>query len=623
MNLVQAQDRIKILEQKLEEVAKTSPGLNEKVEISVNEVRIQEFLRGLANSNGVNLAVAPDLNIGVINNFSDETLANILVYLCKEYELDIDFTGSILSIKKYNAPLVPIVKEIKPLKVSYRDSLLTLELEQDTLEKVIKKITQLTTNNVILAPDIRNKQVRGYYYQLPVKKALENMAYSNGLALTEKEKGIYIIGKPEEHEKKSTNSKTSQNNRSSSRGSRYSKSGQSSGRGFDLVVEEGLISLDAKNASVSDIINELSRELDINYFQFSDLSGSITANINNKPFDDLLSHLLQETKYTYKKEGDIYVMGERNAEGLRDLKVVKLQHRSVDDIVSSIPSEIKEGVEVHEFKELNSIILSGYSAQITEIENFISQIDQIVPVVLIEVILLDIRKGKSITTGITAGFGDSSVTGGGTLLPGVDFIFSSSSINQFLGNISAGTPINLGTVTPDFYLGLSAIDNTDNAKVRSMPKLATLNGHAANLSIGSTRYYSIETQNLVGTQNPVVNSTVQYNSVQANLSVNIEPVVSGNDQVTLDIDVQISDFIGDPPANAPPPSATSSFQSMIRVKNDEMIVLGGIERIEKSESGTGIPYLSRIPILKWFFSSKSKSKNETVSIIFIKPTIVY
>ena len=54
-----------------------------------------------------------------------------------------------------------------------------------------------------------------------------------------------------------------------------------------------------------------------------------------------------------------------------------------------------------------------------------------------------------------------------------------------------------------------------------------------------------------------------------------------------------------------------------------MIVLGGLERTEKSENGSGVPFLSRIPIIKWLFSSREKANNKVVTIVFIKPTIIY
>jgi type IV pilus assembly protein PilQ len=87
--------------------------------------------------------------------------------------------------------------------------------------------------------------------------------------------------------------------------------------------------------------------------------------------------------------------------------------------------------------------------------------------------------------------------------------------------------------------------------------------------------------------------------------------------------VSISNFTSNTPINQPPPTSTSKFESIIRVHNEDMVVLGGIERNTKSETGSGVPFLSRIPILKWLFSSRKKSNSKVVSIVFIKPTIIY
>ena len=54
-----------------------------------------------------------------------------------------------------------------------------------------------------------------------------------------------------------------------------------------------------------------------------------------------------------------------------------------------------------------------------------------------------------------------------------------------------------------------------------------------------------------------------------------------------------------------------------------MILLGGLDEAEKSNAGTGTPFLARIPIIKWFFSSRKKKKSKSKLHIFIKPTVYY
>jgi type IV pilus assembly protein PilQ len=58
------------------------------------------------------------------------------------------------------------------------------------------------------------------------------------------------------------------------------------------------------------------------------------------------------------------------------------------------------------------------------------------------------------------------------------------------------------------------------------------------------------------------------------------------------------------------------------VNNGETVVLGGILTKNEGESESGVPLLSKIPILGWLFKKKSKFENQAELMIFITPTIV-
>ena len=99
-------------------------------------------------------------------------------------------------------------------------------------------------------------------------------------------------------------------------------------------------------------------------------------------------------------------------------------------------------------------------------------------------------------------------------------------------------------------------------------------------------------------------------------------MVSGNQDVTLNIEVIQSDFTDRISEFAPPGSVSREFKSLIRIKDQEMILLGGLEEKEIRETRSGTPLLSRIPVLNWIFSAKSRSKVKSKLNIFIKPTII-
>ncbi len=617
-------NRITQIQDHIVKLSSITPGINEKVQLSVTGVSIQEFLRALAQSNKLNINIDPKLNFKVYNNFTNETAGNILLFLVKEYNLDISFIGSIMTIsavQEAKAGPAP-VKEINA-KYNEANGSLSMELNNDSLAAVARKITQISRKNIVVPSALLGKKVTIFFVDIPFQTALEKLAFANGIKVAKTSDNVYVFEPLEDGEEVYLNGDKNTDVRRTFKPAAAGAAGGSAALSVRTVTGGGkLISSDASNASILELVRSASRETNKNYFLYSDIKGTITSHVTDISYDNFLSALFQGTDYTFRQENGVYLIGDRKLEGLRVNKVIQLQNRSIDTVQSMIPTEWKKGVEIREFREQNTLLLSGSGPQIVEIDSLIHTLDRIVPMVLIEVTLVDIRKTRTVTTGIKAGVGDSVKTGG-TVLPGLNYTFGSGSINDFLNRLGRATSINLGHVTPNFYVNLAALEANSNVDVRSVPKLSTLNGHAANLSIGSSRYYVTRTQNIypsvTTTQNVV---TEQYNKVNADLAISIRPIVSGDDQVTLNIKVDISDFIGIPPDNAPPPTSTSKFESIIRAHNEDMIVLGGLERTENSSSGSGVPILSRIPVLKWLFSSRSKTNGKVITVVFIKPTII-
>ncbi|MCD0487352.1 type II and III secretion system protein [Pedobacter sp. MC2016-14] len=617
-----AAERVRLVQERLNNLAITVPGLNQKVQMNVSGVSAQEFLRALAQANNLNINIDPQLTFKVFNNFTNETALNVLVFLAKEYGLDINLIGSIMSVTKVAEPRIIIpLREIKA-KYNAQNNTLSVELNNDTLAQVARKITQVSGKNVVVPGNLLLRKVTAFLADAPFETALEKLAYANDLKMVKTSDNVYLFQALGEGEELYINS---ERNTAVKRNLKPVNAG-AGGANFSMqsrtLQGKKLLSLDALNVPINDVVKQAAQETNASYFLYSDLKGSITIRVNDITYDNLLAAVFQGTDFTFRQENGVYLIGDRRLEGLRAHKLVHLQNRSLDTIQTMIPQEWKRGVEIKEFREQNTILLSGAGPQITEIEAYIRELDKMVPMILIEVTMIDIRKGKAVKTGISAGVSDSIQTGG-TVFPGLDYTFGSKSINNLLARLGRNSSLNLGRVTPNFYVSLSALENNSNVEVRSVPKLSTLNGHVANLSIGSKRYYSTRTQNVIPSLTTQTVVTEQFTAVDANLDINIRPVVSGDDQVTLTVKVAITDFIGDPPLNAPPPTSTSKFESIVRAKNEDMIVLGGIERTESSESGSGVPVLSRIPILKWLFSSRTKSNNKVVTVVFIKPTIIY
>jgi type IV pilus assembly protein PilQ len=630
---VYAQDKYNILSDSLQEIAKTIPALNEEVNISVAKVSIQEFLRGVANNSGLNIDVDPSLNISVVNNFVEVKVRDLLVFVCRQYNLELKVTGNIFSIYK-SSQVEPIKRQVS---VDY-DSLtnhISIETNNEILSYVVKDITTQTNKNIVLSPGLNDIKVTGYIQDMPFDNALEKFMYENNLLVSKTEDNFYVVSqKPTIDQSKEI-------------GNNKKKGGHNGVKSGDNNFEVTLLSKDtvkvfADAASVSDIIYEVAQKTNANYYISGNIDATASINLKKGTFKDVLSYLLNGTKFSFRKIDSLYFISDDKGGLIQVNKLIRLKKRSINKLLEAIPKSIKEGLDIVEFPELNGFLVSGATTSVDQFSSFIDQIDQPVPVILIEAIIADISDNVSLSTGITAGTSStqtpgfsfngngsssttstssSSTTTSNSSPGGISITVGSQAINTFLQANHLGA---LGNLMPNVYLSLNALESKGLANIRSTPQLSTLNGHEATLSIGETTYYLEQQSSLIGTQNPVSSSYQSYKPLKAELTLSIKPFIANDNQITLEIELSQSsfNFANKVTATGPPGTLSKTFKAQIRVQNQEMFLLGGLEEENVSDNTSGVPLLSRIPILKWIFGTRSKTNNKERLTIFIRPTIV-
>jgi len=614
--------RLVAIKAELEEKANNAiPGLLETTDFSVENAPIQDLLRGVAEAHDLNVSISPKLNIDITNNFTNVVIKDLIFFLCREYRLNLLFSNNIMSFSNFidPPPLKKVIhKRLPQIKYDRSSDQLFVDLINDSLSSVVRELSKTSGKNVLLGPDVKERLVNGYVNNVPFNSALHKLAFANGLTLEiDSANQFYVLLEHEIEEEVGVNRLANNGLRS------RPKKRNSSGKLFVERVGGSNLIVEAEDVPISDIINEAATVLNKNYIFFSKPKGNSFVKISNISFEELLRFILKGTDHTFIERDNVHIIGSRIEEGFRKTRVVKFQYRAAWELEKAIPTALTKDIQVIPFEELNALIVSGSANRVDEINAFLKEIDQPVPNITIDVIVIDVRKSYNIETGISAFFGDSTVKTQGKIFPGVDMTLSSSAINKSLGKLGTISSVNLGRVKSNFYVKLQALEQNGNIKIRSTPKLSTLNGHEAVLTIGESVYYKEKTQNVTGGVNPIITTTPRFNKVDANLSIKIKPMVSGNENVTLDIEAEFSDFLPPEIEDAPPGNATRKFISQIRIKNEEMILLGGLEESSNEKTGSGVPILSRIPILKWLFSSRRKSESDTKLLVLIKPQIIY
>ncbi len=608
--------------QKLDSISKTVPALNEKIDFTVNQIPLHEFIRGIANEAGLNVSLDPGLSQPVSNNFSNVQVKDLLVFVRKNYNVEIEIIGNILNIQSIPVPVPPKAPSVL-VDYDSKEDKVSLEINDASIEEVAREITRKTGQNLIAKSSTKGLRVRTFIKDMPFFNAIQKMAVANDFKVSKSEDGFYIL---ESEIKNDVNQ--SSINQGSRRGSNSfrnrSTSRKSDAQGFCVVNVHNKDSIDveAENANVAEVVRQLFTPLNMPYQFIGEIDETVTIEKKGEKLNEILEDLFVGLKVAIRKVDNTYWIGARDVVEMNEVKMVQMRYRSIDSLQYVIPTNLKEGVEIIDYPDLNSLILAGSSDRINALTAFLKEVDKLIPVVLIEVIIVDNNDSKQLSTGITAGLSEEAVKTSGTILPSANVTLGANSINKLIDGFNGLGWVNLGKVKSNFYMTLNALDENGYVDIKSTPQLATMNGHKASMSIGRTEYYKEELNTLYGTVTSSSQTTTTYKPVEADLKLEIKPIVSGNQDITLQIKVEQSDFTERIEENAPPGKVTRMFESLIRIKDQEMILLGGLEEAEKRDTRSGFPLLSRIPILNWIFSSKTKAKSEGKLNIFIKPTII-
>lgn len=178
-----------------------------------------------------------------------------------------------------------------------------------------------------------------------------------------------------------------------------------------------------------------------------------------------------------------------------------------------------------------------------------------------------------------------------------------------------------GSLSVNQFRALLAMLKTHSfAKVLSNPVITTLNNRQANITVGQAIPYISASQ--VNAQTGQVTNTVSQ--ANANISLQVTPSVTGNDEVFLDINPTISSVLGFTTlgGNSTPNLSNRTAQTQVIVKNNHTIVIGGMIKTDKSDSISKVPFLGDLPGIGKLFQKKTTKETRTELIIFITPHIV-
>jgi len=358
---------------------------------------------------------------------------------------------------------------------------------------------------------------------------------------------------------------------------------------------------------------------------------------------------------------------DKNNASRGDLRVIYLKHASADTLLpmlETITQSIRKTdgnaqaaaneVTVSSYAGANAIIVNAAPEMQQKISSIIRMLDVPRAQVLVEAIVVEVSEGAAKDLGvqyILAG-GDKdgipfTVANYSNTAPNVlavtgalvvdndsssgddDSSSSSSSTSDLLRAAAVdsllgfnGFGVGVGGRTKGggvFGVILNALASDTGSNILSTPSIVTMDNEPASFLSGQE--IPITTGETLGSANSNPFRTVDRKNVGIQLEVT--PQVNEGDEIRLAIRQEISSIAG--PINKDSTDLITNkreIQTTVRVKDGEIVVLGGLIQQNESTSVEKVPFLGDIPILGHAFRSDSKSTQKTNLMIFLRPTIL-
>ena len=203
---------------------------------------------------------------------------------------------------------------------------------------------------------------------------------------------------------------------------------------------------------------------------------------------------------------------------------------------------------------------------------------------------------------------------------GAAFTFGEPLENDKDGNPDATLmrQLSVGTImrTPIQWSNtLHALEEKGRARVLSNPSVTVLDGRQTAMHTGDTILYQV-----VSGYTSTGTAIMDTKELQVGISLSVNPRSNDNGEVTLTLTPAVSSVSSY--LNGLPQVTERAVVTTVRVKSGETAVIAGLVTDEERVSTTGVPYLSKLPVLGELFKYRSRSPKHSEIMILVTPTII-
>lgn len=295
------------------------------------------------------------------------------------------------------------------------------------------------------------------------------------------------------------------------------------------------------------------------------------------------------------------------------------------------------------------IVVRATPAELRQVADYLRAIQLTIErQVMLEAKIVEVKLSKGSETGVnwTAFRGinsGSAKVGGIGMAPGVTLsnngVLQDANITVAPGVAAAAEALGKGFYglafqSANFAALLSFLETQGDVKVLSSPRIATLNNQKAVLKVGSDELFVTgvsTTQTSTGTTT-TSSPTLSLQPFFSGISLDVTPQIDDNGTVMLHVHPAISSVaekekvidLGEMGSYRLPLAASSinETDSIVRVRDGQIVAIGGLMQQNSINDRSGVPGLSSIPGVGALFRYQANSQTKHELVILIKPTVI-
>ena len=270
----------------------------------------------------------------------------------------------------------------------------------------------------------------------------------------------------------------------------------------------------------------------------------------------------------------------------------------------------------------NAISIKDTPERIYAAAQIIRAIDKARAEVVIEVQLLEVDRQVLRDYGLRflSSGANSEIGAGESATRDIDTDNPATGLGLSVDDLRRVSGSNLFVANPSSLL-LRLLQTNGNTRILANPQLRTSDGVEAAAHFGERVPVPVTTFTPFAAGGISQQPITSFNYEEIGVNILITPRVHHNDEVSLSLEVEISNISGTGFGDLPQ-FGSRSITTRIRLRDGETNILAGLIRDEERETREGIPGLSNIPILGRLFGRTRTDTQETDIVLTLRPHII-